>query len=103
MAGGGRPGRMKLVGSASFGVVVGNVGGVDSSGPVEVRLSVGGSACWGQVAAAQRDLSSRRADQVRSPKLLWRMLGMNTLGTFAYLWSAGAVARPPDGGARSSE
>jgi hypothetical protein len=36
------------------------------------------------VAAAQRDLSSRRADQVRGPKLLWRIFGMNTLGTLAY-------------------
>jgi hypothetical protein len=36
------------------------------------------------VAAAQRDMSGRRADQVRGPKVLWRLLGMNTLGTLAY-------------------
>jgi hypothetical protein len=35
-------------------------------------------------AAAQRDLSSRGAGQVRGPKILWRILTMNTIGVLAY-------------------
>ena len=35
-------------------------------------------------AAAQRDLSARSAGQVRGPKLVWRLLTMNTLGAMAY-------------------
>ena len=35
-------------------------------------------------AAAQRDLSGRGAGQVRGPKILWRVLTMNTIGALAY-------------------
>ena len=35
-------------------------------------------------AAAQRDLSGRGAGQVRGPKVLWRLLTMNTMGALAY-------------------
>jgi hypothetical protein len=35
-------------------------------------------------AAAQRDLSSRGSEQVRGPKILWRILTMNTAGSLAY-------------------
>ena len=35
-------------------------------------------------AAAQRDLSARGAGQVRGPKVLWRVLTMNTVGALAY-------------------
>jgi hypothetical protein len=35
-------------------------------------------------AAAQRDLSSRTAGQVRGPKIVWRVLTTNTLGALAY-------------------
>ena len=36
------------------------------------------------IAAAQRDLSARSRGQLRGPKLLWRVLTMNTIGTLAY-------------------
>ena len=36
------------------------------------------------VTAAQRDLSSRDDSQVRGPRLLWRILTTNTIGTIAY-------------------
>ena len=36
------------------------------------------------VAAAERDLSSRNAAQVRGPKALWRVLTLNTVGAVAY-------------------
>ena len=36
-------------------------------------------------AIAQRDLSSRRQGEVRGPKLLWRILTLNSLGAVAYL------------------
>jgi hypothetical protein len=36
------------------------------------------------VAAAQRDLSARSGNQLRGPRILWRVLTMNTLGTLAY-------------------
>jgi hypothetical protein len=36
------------------------------------------------VAAAQKDLSSREERQVRGPKILWRVLTMNTVGGIAY-------------------
>ena len=36
------------------------------------------------VAAAQRDLSSRGAGQVRGPRILWRILTTNTIGALAY-------------------
>jgi hypothetical protein len=36
------------------------------------------------VAAAQRDLSGRSRGQLRGPKILWRVLTMNTIGTLAY-------------------
>ena len=35
-------------------------------------------------AAAQHDLSARGAGQVRGPKLLWRVVTMNTVGALAY-------------------
>ena len=35
-------------------------------------------------AAAQRDLSTRGAGQVRGPKVLWRVVTMNTVGALAY-------------------
>ena len=34
---------------------------------------------------AQRDLSSRAQFQVRGPKLLWRILTLNSVGAIAYL------------------
>ncbi len=36
------------------------------------------------VAAAQRDLSTRSGRQLRGPKVMWRVLTMNTIGTLAY-------------------
>ena len=33
---------------------------------------------------AQRDLSSRPSSKVRGPKVLWRVLTLNTLGALAY-------------------
>ncbi len=36
-------------------------------------------------ALAQRDLSSRGREQVRGPKLLWRVLVLNPVGAIAYL------------------
>ena len=42
------------------------------------------------VGSAQRDLSSRGDGQTRGPKLVWRVLTMNTLGALLYF----AVGRP---------
>jgi hypothetical protein len=42
-------------------------------------------------AYAQRDLGARSADEVRGPKLLWRILTLNTFGAVAYI----AVGRRP--------
>jgi hypothetical protein len=42
------------------------------------------------VGSAQRDLSSRADGQTRGPKLLWRVLTMNTVGALLYF----AVGRP---------
>ncbi len=36
-------------------------------------------------AYAQRDLGTRSAAELRGPKLLWRLLTFNTLGTLAYV------------------
>ena len=36
------------------------------------------------VAAAQRDLSARSGRQLRGPKVMWRVLTTNTIGTLAY-------------------
>jgi len=46
---------------------------------------------------AQRDLSSRSASEVRGPKMLWRLLTLNTAGTVAYIL-VGRVQAP--GGVR---
>ena len=42
-------------------------------------------------AFAQRDLGSRSPDQLWGPKVLWRVLTLNTLGAVAYL----AIGRRP--------
>jgi hypothetical protein len=36
-------------------------------------------------AFAQRDLGSRSAAELRGPKVLWRVLTLNTFGAIAYL------------------
>jgi hypothetical protein len=38
----------------------------------------------GVVAAAERDLQRRPADQVRGSKLLWRLVCLNALGSASY-------------------
>jgi hypothetical protein len=44
------------------------------------------------VAVAQRDIQGRPADQMRGPKLLWRLLCLNALGAIGYFsWGR----RPP--------
>jgi hypothetical protein len=42
-------------------------------------------------AFAQRDLGSRTPAEVRGPKVLWRVLTLNTIGAVAYL----VVGRAP--------
>ncbi len=42
------------------------------------------------VGSAQRDLSTRSDGQTRGPKLLWRVLTMNTVGAILYF----VVGRP---------
>lgn len=39
----------------------------------------------GVVAAAERDIQRRPADQIRGSKLLWRMVCLNALGSVGYL------------------
>jgi hypothetical protein len=39
----------------------------------------------GLVAAAQRDIQLRPADQVRGNRLVWRLVCLNALGALAYL------------------
>jgi hypothetical protein len=46
--------------------------------PVVIALSLG------LVAAAQRDLQRRPADEVRGSKLLWRLVCLNALGAASY-------------------
>jgi hypothetical protein len=36
-------------------------------------------------AFAQRDLGARSDDEVRGPKLLWRIVTLNTFGAVAYI------------------
>ncbi len=46
----------------------------------------------GVVAAAERDIQHRPADQVRGSKLLWRLVCLNALGSASYFrWGR----RPP--------
>jgi hypothetical protein len=40
----------------------------------------------GLVAAAERDIQRRPADQVRGSKLLWRLVCINALGAVGYLF-----------------
>ncbi len=44
------------------------------------------------VGAAQRDIQARPTDQLRGPKLLWRLLCLNALGAIGYF---GWGRRPP--------
>lgn len=47
------------------------------------------------VGVAERDLQHRPADRVRGPKLLWRLVCLNALGSAAYLrWGRSAAAEP---------
>jgi hypothetical protein len=39
----------------------------------------------GLVAAAERDIQQRPADQVRGSKLLWRLVCLNAVGSVGYL------------------
>jgi hypothetical protein len=39
----------------------------------------------GPIAFAQRDLSRRRKDEIRGPKLFWRLWALNGVGAVAYL------------------
>jgi hypothetical protein len=40
----------------------------------------------GLVAAAERDIQRRPADQVHGSKPLWRFVCLNALGAIGYLW-----------------
>lgn len=39
----------------------------------------------GTVALAERDIQTRAPDEIRGPKLLWRLASLNALGALAYL------------------
>jgi hypothetical protein len=43
-----------------------------------------GAVSVGLVAAAERDIQRRPADQVRGSKLLWRLLCLNAIGAVSY-------------------
>jgi hypothetical protein len=54
--------------------------------PNKVLLAVFGGLHLLVTAAAWRDLKSRRPDQIRGSKTLWRILSaLNTAGSLAYL------------------
>lgn len=48
------------------------------------RVAVLIAASVGLVAAAERDIHRRPADEVRGSKLLWRLLSLNALGAASY-------------------
>lgn len=48
------------------------------------RVAVVIAAAVGLVAAAERDIQRRPADEVRGSKLLWRVLSLNALGAASY-------------------
>jgi hypothetical protein len=52
----------------------------------------------GLITAAQYDIHSRAKDQVRGPKLFWRLVSLNALGAVGYFrWgrASRAAAQPP--------
>ena len=46
------------------------------------------------VAAAERDLQRRGQDEVKGPKLLWRLASLNALGAIGYFKFGRRKARP---------
>jgi hypothetical protein len=52
--------------------------------PHRRRVAVVIAASLGLVAAAERDIQRRPADEVRGSKLLWRVLSLNALGAAGY-------------------
>jgi hypothetical protein len=48
----------------------------------------------GLVAAAERDIQRRPADQVRGSKLLWRLVCLNAIGSVGYLRWGRRAAQP---------
>ncbi len=50
----------------------------------------------GLVAIAQRDIQSRAQNQVRGPKLFWRVICLNAVGAVGYFrWGRRAESAPP--------
>jgi hypothetical protein len=55
------------------------------SPPWRALVVVVGSLGVALIAAAQRDIQRRSADEMRGPKLIWRLISLNMLGAVGYL------------------
>ncbi|HEY5286269.1 MAG TPA: hypothetical protein VIJ50_04110 [Solirubrobacteraceae bacterium] len=52
----------------------------------------------GLVAAGERDIQRRPAEQIRGSKLLWRLVSLNAFGALSYFrWGRRPLSAAPDG------